>query len=445
MAQPWLYIIRRPNSPYWYIQLPGHRPRSTKIAAEHPDPKQQRANEQRVQTIRDRALRGEPEFLHLLGLDSLTPITHVVTGPTLGEWIAVWKAQFQSQHQPSSISGNRPRVEYWDYLWGTRLLASLTRQDIQTWQTAFQQGDPTLCVNGEGRTLSRTNANTHMYIATLRLIVKDALGWKAAKGGDGIWRMASSHDRHATWWLPDPHQPDGAAVTHCCMGLEPLKLTAHAKGKHLTIEELQRLYPASREEAHGFPVLLLFGTQTGQRLSNLLDVKRSDVRPRVRHHAHEPAAMVTFRRTKNGKPFTMPIFEQLTTALANLPVDPRAPEYLFGELRSMTWWRQWVTDAMRRTCTRAGVDYMRWHWATRATAAMRLHEAGYSSFEIMKLLNWESEGMVKRYIPETAAGLADAGGQILARIAPESSEASEPSGPLARPAFANRLQVVANR
>lgn len=401
------YIYKKGR--YFFIQLPGHPARPTGIRADEDDPKLKRENEKTVQRIRDGALRGEPEMLAILGLDKPRAAKRTAGGPTLAEWIDVWQASFQPELSDSSLSSNCHIIDYWRAHFGAWALSDITREVIVKWRADFQAKVEPFIFSANGRRLKTSNANTNQYIAFLSMMLSRAIEVRAEQI-DGTWQLAKGPG--TVFWLVDPLDHNRPALQNCCIGIRPLPTKNVAHGKHYTEDELEAIFGGCDDAV--FEVLLKFGTVTGQRVQDLLDINRhTDVKAYVRKSADDPAAMVVFRQTKNGKPHTMAIPQELVDLFATVPVNPDDPDHVFGVVRTLPGLRTWYGRALERACKAAGVPYMRFHWTTRATAAMRLYEQGCTTREIMDILNWESEAMVRRYVPATPKGTMERGARIL--------------------------------
>jgi hypothetical protein len=440
MRQKGQYIIRRPGSPFFYVQLPGRPAKSTKIRAEGPglDGKQIRDNERVAERIRDLAVAGHAETLTLLGLDRESEKA-VKQGPTLGEWIASWRIHFAVNHKLSTRDGSASRLRYWERLWGARVLADLTVEDVLRWRAKFLAGDETLTARHDAHRqkkitqLSNSHGNINSMLATLRMVLGNALKARAIRGEDGRWEYGDGPG--AVYWLPDPRDSSRPSVTHFCMGFKKLKVPGIAKGKHITVEQFEALRKVADQEGPEMYALFLLGSRTGQRLQSLLELKRSDVIPYVGRA--DVKATVAFPDPKNGEPHMMALGDDVDRALKAIPVDPDNPEQFFARTLTTESPRGNVRKWLIRTCKRADVPYMRWHWVTRATAAMRLHTQGCTSFEIMQVLNWKSEAMVRRYVPTMPASLLEKGARILAGLSPEVPQRRKRG-------FANNLQIVSD-
>lgn len=419
------YIIFRGDSPYWFIKLPGQRAATTKVRGRGLDEngkelpeKQLRENKRHVQQLRNKALAGDPETLILLGLSGPRAERRraVSDGPTLGEWIDVWQKSIQApKHTLSTQEGATARIRYWRALWGSRPIRGITREDVQRWVEGMQLGEASVSANPiKKKAISNGVSNVNTILNTLRLILKDALGRQVVRGADGVHRLPAHNETATAYWLPDPRDPSEPALITCCKFVPRLKKKGKGKSKpkpkHLTGDEIDRIFAAL--DALGdekFAALFKLGSCTGQRQRSLIELERT-------HFDQDNPLLFTFYNTKNGKDHPMIIPQSMMDILNALPVNPKYPNHFFGDLMAMkrSSVRNYVHDQRVRAFALAGITKkLSFHHSTRATAAMRLYLRGWTTFQIMQFLNWESEAMVRLYIPSVPEKVMQEGADIL--------------------------------
>src|SRR5262245_10753419 len=436
------YIIKRPGSPFWYIKLPGRSACSTGLRWKGAGLTERDLNENitKAVRIRDGAQRGEPDMLKLLGLD------HVASGepaapqlPTLGEWLDVCEETGIRELSEKTIAAGLHRVAYWRGLWGDRVMAALDTGTGVAWRAAFLAGkDATITMSRNPKTrraagrLSNTAANTNAYLIEIKAIMGKAIGLRAVRDSEtGRYRLPKPSDdlNKAVWWLPDPLDPRRPA-SFLDFNVGRLETEKVAAFKHYTDEQLARLIPAACDVDRSFGALLLLGCMTGQRLSALINVRRSAIIAAIPQGPNDPTvASIAFPGgdQKNGEPHMMGLTADVLDALRESDIDPELPEYFFARFKRVQ--PQSVSGClsnfMKQACKAADVPYLRFHWATRATAAWALHNQGCTTLEIMQLLNWESEAMVRRYVPAMPLNLRAKGAKILGRIGTEAQPGTD--------------------
>lgn len=165
--------------------------------------------------------------------------------------------------------------------------------------------------------------------------------------------------------------------------------------KWSTPERLTRLLPHCTPKLRR---LVIFLTYTGARISEALRVMwEADVALDRRS--------VILRRTKNGKPRTVPLPDPVLAELAAVPDEQRHGKVFDWAARKA------VYGPLKRACKKAGVEYLPPHQQGRHTYAtwMRTY-AGLDLIGLKEAGGWQSLSSVERYahvVPNEAAKAAD--------------------------------------
>jgi integrase len=151
-------------------------------------------------------------------------------------------------------------------------------------------------------------------------------------------------------------------------------------------------------------VLVIAAIDTLARLSSLLALTWKDDR----------GSHLTFRRTKNGKTYRVPVSRRLRAALDTMP--DRDAVYVFAHRRTaqkVSQRRSVVKNMLSRTCERAGVTYGRkvggitFH-VFRHTGATRMIAAGVDLKTVQEIGGWSDLRQLMRYLHPSADRLRTA-------------------------------------
>ena len=194
-----------------------------------------------------------------------------------------------------------------------------------------------------------------------------------------------------------------ASLSRCCSfavadGLlsenpaRPVKVTrAKEEGRNriLTPEERTRLLDACRAEDPQLHALLVLALTTGGRQNELLTLRVQQI--------NLDAGRVSFLKTKNGQPRTVPLPAAAIELLRGLGKVRSIDGYLFGARAQF--------PLQRRARQAAGLGDFRFH-DTRHCFATALAEAHATLSELMAALGHKGLQMVKRYqhLTERAGG-----------------------------------------
>jgi integrase len=142
---------------------------------------------------------------------------------------------------------------------------------------------------------------------------------------------------------------------------------------------LAEMTPADR-------AFFLIGMDTLARLSDIIDLKRSD----------DHGTQLWIANPKTGEGFYAPISKRLRKALDAMPEPDEDQIYLFPNRRVASTERDrrnGVRQMLERYCEQADVKYGRvhgltFHWATRRTAATRMLSRGVPLATVQKVGHW---------------------------------------------------------
>jgi integrase len=150
-----------------------------------------------------------------------------------------------------------------------------------------------------------------------------------------------------------------------------------ARSRHLTDDEIRRLWTVGGSNAHG--VLMRWLLLTGQRISEAQSARWADFRDGQWH----------IPENKSGRPHWIPISAGMQAVLDAIP---RRGQFVFG-LTSSTATQAWL----RRWCEREQIEPAFTPHDLRRTFATRLNGIGVAPHVVEKLLNHAMQGTMAVY------------------------------------------------
>jgi integrase len=187
---------------------------------------------------------------------------------------------------------------------------------------------------------------------------------KVVTRGKHVWRMAIR-------WKQAQDNPFDA--------IKRLREPEH-KFTPITDEEHKRLFDEAGKSLQWY---MIFARYTGARRSSLAKLEERDI-----NLCHKT---ITFRHTKNGENYTIPIHPLLIPwcmrALSGQPTRKVLPQY--KDVHS-------ISQLFRRLCKRCGISAFRFH-DFRHNVGSRFADAGYHVAVIMSMLGHKDHRMSLRY------------------------------------------------
>lgn len=179
----------------------------------------------------------------------------------------------------------------------------------------------------------------------------------------------------------------GMPVDNPCAKIRKPKLNKDRE-RRIGDGELARLLEAAAARHAELPSLITLAIESGMRRSEMLGLRREDVRGNVAYLAE----------TKNGTARPVPLSRAAREAIAALPA--RMDGRLFS-LRPDT-----VTHYFAKGCEAAGIDGLRFH-DLRHEATSRLFERGLNIMEVAAITGHKDLRMLRRYTHLNASQLAE--------------------------------------
>ena len=161
-----------------------------------------------------------------------------------------------------------------------------------------------------------------------------------------------------------------------------------SRDRRPTTVELKKLYAAAAPMHHELPVLIELAADTAMRRSELVLLRREQVRGKVAY----------LEDTKNGERRAVPLSTRARELLGSLPAR------LDGRLFSLS--PQTVSNYFPIVCRHAGVTGLTYH-DLRHEATSRLFERGFSLMEVAAITGHKTLSMLKRYTHLSPDALAD--------------------------------------
>jgi integrase len=155
-----------------------------------------------------------------------------------------------------------------------------------------------------------------------------------------------------------------------------------------TPAELTAIYAAAANIHPELPVIIELAADTAMRRTELLALRREQIRGRVAH----------LEDTKNGQRRAVPLSSRA------LELIKRLPARLDGKVFSLS--PQTVSCYFPRACAAAGIAGLRYH-DLRHEATSRLFERGFSMMEVASITGHKTLSMLKRYTHLSPDDLAE--------------------------------------
>ena len=192
-------------------------------------------------------------------------------------------------------------------------------------------------------------------------------------------------------WAANERDPAAPFSFNPCLSV---KRPVEPKGRERRLEgdELERLIQACRTSSPELEAIVLMGIETSARLSELLNLRWTEVKLNV--------ATATLLKTKNGETRTIPLSLKAIEVLSGMK------QHVSGRV----FWRWAAADSFnktwRRACERVGIKNLRYH-DLRHEAVSRLFEIGtLDTMEVAAISGHKSLQMLKRYTHLDAQKLA---------------------------------------
>lgn len=176
-------------------------------------------------------------------------------------------------------------------------------------------------------------------------------------------------------------------LTNPCKNLRMPK-GSKERDRRPTPAELSRVYEAAAQLHAELPVIIELAADTAMRRSELVLLRREQVRGRVAY----------LEDTKNGERRAVPLSSRAVALLQGLParIDGR---YFSLSLNT-------VSNYFPRACEAAGVVNLRFH-DLRHEATSRLFERGFTMMEVAAITGHKTLSMLKRYTHLSPHALAE--------------------------------------
>ncbi|YCH23105.1 site-specific integrase [Pseudomonas sp. D1-3] len=176
-------------------------------------------------------------------------------------------------------------------------------------------------------------------------------------------------------------------ITNPCRSLRMPK-GSKSRDRRPTSEELRKVYAEAAKIHPELPVMIELAADTAMRRSELVLLRREQVRGKVAH----------LEDTKNGERRLVPLSTRARELLSSLPAR------IDGRVFSLS--PQSVSNYFPRACKAAGVDGLTYH-DLRHEATSRLFERGFSLMEVAAITGHKTLSMLKRYTHLSPSDLAD--------------------------------------
>lgn len=176
-------------------------------------------------------------------------------------------------------------------------------------------------------------------------------------------------------------------LTNPCKNLRMPK-GSKERDRRPTSAELSKVYEAAAQLHAELPVIIELAADTAMRRSELVLLRREQVRGRVAY----------LEDTKNGERRSVPLSSRAVALLQGLParIDGR---YFSLSLNT-------VSNYFPRACEAAGVVNLRFH-DLRHEATSRLFERGFTMMEVAAITGHKTLSMLKRYTHLSPHALAE--------------------------------------
>ncbi|MBD9675575.1 site-specific integrase [Pseudomonas sp. PDM18] len=169
-----------------------------------------------------------------------------------------------------------------------------------------------------------------------------------------------------------------------------LRMPKNSKGRDRrpTTKELRKVYEEAAKLHPELPVIIELAADTAMRRSELLLLRREQVREKV----------AILEDTKNGERRTVPLSSRARELFKSLPAR------IDGKVFSLA--PDTVSNYFAKTCQAAGVQGLTFH-DLRHEATSRLFERGFSMMEVASITGHKTLAMLKRYTHLSPHDLAD--------------------------------------
>lgn len=176
-------------------------------------------------------------------------------------------------------------------------------------------------------------------------------------------------------------------ITNPCKGIR-MPASSKARTRRPTTDELRRVCEAAAKIHAELPVIIELAADTAMRRSELLLLRREQIRGRVAY----------LEDTKNGERRAVPLSSRARELLASLPAR------MDGKMFSLS--PQSVSNYFPRACQKAKVADLTFH-DLRHEATSRLFERGLELMEVAAITGHRTLGMLHRYTHLKPDALAD--------------------------------------
>jgi integrase len=163
---------------------------------------------------------------------------------------------------------------------------------------------------------------------------------------------------------------------------------SNSRDRRPTTAELAKLYSAAAIIHAELPVIVELAADTAMRRSELVLLRREQVRGKVAH----------LEDTKNGERRAVPLSSRARELLASLPLR------IDGRYFSLS--PQTVSNYFPLACKACAIDGLRYH-DLRHEATSRLFERGFSMMEVASITGHKTLSMLKRYTHLSPHDLAE--------------------------------------